>query len=111
MERIETANYIARAQRVYRKDSAEYAMLSVEATSPDDALEAISRWCETANEQDGKEILPAMPRYEIVPGSLQEIQRLTNGPGDHGAWARPAGARLAVITLLESGLTDYPQGD
>ena len=42
MERIETANYIARAQRVYRKDSAEYAMLSVEATSPDDALEAIS---------------------------------------------------------------------
>ena len=49
-----------------------------------------------------------MPRYEIVPGSLQEIQRLTNGPGDHGAWARPAGARLAVITLhLESGLDRF----
>ena len=112
MERIEIRNYVARAQRVYRKDMAEYALLAIEATSPEDAQEAVQDWCETVNRQSIlEENFLEMPPYEIVPESLQEIHRLSNEPGEHTAWADPGDARCAVITMLKSGLTQYPQID
>ena len=112
MERIQIRNYVATTQRVYRKDMAEYALLSVEATSPEDAREAVQKWCDTMNRQSlQQENTIEMPPYEIAPGSLQEIRRLSHEPGEHTAWADPQDARYAVITLLTSGLTEYPRTD
>ena len=112
MQETEIRNYTARAQRIYQERLADFTLLSVEATSPEDARESVELWCRKMNRMDhGREDSLHQPPIRMVPDSISEIMTLTSEPGCHTAWTSPGGARAAIITILRSGLTQYPQLD
>ena len=96
MNQIPVQHYAVIVQTVHHHWSGEYAVLALEATSREDAEEALRGWCRMKEAEDAalEDLLPAS-RYEVVEGSLQEFKLLDTRKETLTAWAAPARARCA----------------